>query len=135
VQHLLNLGAPGVIVILFGIAIMAVSLRAIVQPLRLRRLVWRLTEPGPGYIAGTIIRLVLGLSLLGAADHARWSGAFTFIGGLTVIAAFVLLLLGRQRERRMAEWLAGFPDNMLRVATLPALLFGVFLLLGMAPKS
>lgn len=134
-QHLLNLGAPGLVVILYGIAILFVSLRAIVIPDRLRRLVQRVTEPGSGYIAGTVIRLVLGLSLLAAAEQARWPGVFTAIGGLTLIAAFTLLLLGRPRERRMADWLTGFSDNMLRLATLPALLFGVLLLLGMAPES
>jgi hypothetical protein len=134
-QHLLKLGAQGMVVILFGITIMAISLRAMLVPDRLRRLVQWVTEPGTGYIAGTVIRLVLGLSLLGAADHARWPTVFTAIGGLTVIAAFALLLLGRPREARMAELLAGFSDNMLRVALVPALLFGVFLLLGMAPES
>ena len=133
-EHLLSIGAAGWAVITFGIAIMAQSLRAMVIPDRLRRLVRYVTQAGAGYLAGVAIRLALGLTLLAAADHSRWPSAFAVIGWLTVIATFALILLGRQRENRWAEWLNGLTDATLRIGLIPALAFAVFLLLGMSPN-
>ena len=116
-----------IIIICFGIAVALLGLIGIIMPERFRKLLgaWR---SQPRFLFAVIVRLAFGSLLLAAAAELRFPLAMKILGGVSILAAFVLLLLGRDRLDRLVAWWLRLPDEFLRVSTLFVIIFGVFLI-------
>jgi len=101
-----------------------------VVPTLLTRLVpWFLQLRGALAIA-VAVRLAIGVVLIVAAPDTRYPLAFQILGGLMLLAAAVLPLLGIARISRLVNWVAGWPPLAMRAWLCLGFGFGAFLLYG-----
>jgi hypothetical protein len=64
----------------------------------------RLFADKTGLWVATAIRAVLGLGLLAAAEDSKAPALLRILGGLILIVAIAMPLLGLDRHRRMIDW-------------------------------
>jgi hypothetical protein len=101
-----------------------------VVPTLLTRLVpWFLQLPGALAIA-VAVRIAIGVALIVAAPDTRYPFAFQILGGLMLLAAAVLPLLGIARITRLVNWVAGWPPLAMRAWLVLGFAFGAFLVYG-----
>ena len=101
-----------------------------VIPTLLTRLVpWFLQLRGALAFA-VAVRLAIGAVLIVAAPDTRYPLAFQILGGLMLLAAAVLPLLGIARISRLVNWVAGLPSLAIRAWLCLGFGFGAFLLYG-----
>ena len=119
-----------IVVRVLGAVIIAASLFGMVAPVSLIAAVRRVTRnpAGLGFAVG--VRIVLGASLLTAAQVSDFPAAFTVLGWIAILAAIGLLILGRSRMSRLVAWVARWPSGAIRAALVFGLLFGAFLIYG-----
>lgn len=84
-------------------AIAAMGVLLIVSPARSNDLT-RLFTDKTGLWVATAIRAVLGLGLLAAAEDSKAPALLRILGGLILIVAIAMPLLGLDRHRRMIDW-------------------------------
>jgi hypothetical protein len=77
-----------------------------------------------------VLRLVLGAALVIAAPESRFPLFFEILGGIAIVAAVALLLMGRERLRKFVAWFERMPPAMIRVWLLFGIAFGAFLVYG-----
>jgi hypothetical protein len=114
------------VVAFFGILIILACARGLADPQDLLRQIDRFSGVG-GYVAAIIMRFALGIAALLAADASRLSPFLQVIGGLSLLAALVLLVMGRVRFVGLIGWVAGFSPSWLRIWLLFGMVFGVAL--------
>jgi hypothetical protein len=83
--------------------IAAMGVLVIVSPARSNDLT-RLFADQTGLWVAAAIRAVLGLGLLAAAGDSKAPGLLRILGGLILIVAIAMPLLGLNRHRRMIDW-------------------------------
>lgn len=115
-----------ILILVFGIAIALVGLLGAVLPARFRQLLgsW---QGNSRFLFAVIVRIVLGGVLLAAAPDLLFPRLLQILGGVSILAAIGLLLMGQVRLDRMIAWWLQRPDAVLRVSTTMAALFGLFL--------
>ena len=114
------------VVAFFGILIILACARGLADPQDLLRQIDRFSGVG-GYVAAIIMRFALGFGALLAADASRLSPFLQVIGGLSLLAALVLLVMVRVRFVGLIGWVAGFSPSWLRIWLLFGMVFGVAL--------
>jgi hypothetical protein len=115
------------LVVILGALIAALGAAGVVSPRVLIGFVdsvWRRPRGIYGVVA---VRLVLGVVLVVAAPDCRFPEIVRILGVLSLVAAVVLPLLGRERLRRMIDWWISRPGGFIRAWSLAAVAFGVFL--------
>jgi hypothetical protein len=115
------------IIALFGILICLAGLLILIVPDRFRTVMNNWTGQ-PRFLFAIIVRIVFGAILLSEATNLKFPLAMKIIGAISVLAAVVLLLIGQQRMDRFIEWFMKVADNVMRVWSVFALAFGVFLI-------
>jgi hypothetical protein len=83
--------------------IAAMGVLMIVSPARANDLT-RLFADKIGLWVATAIRAILGLGLLAAAGDSKAPALLRILGGLILIVAIAMPLLGLDRHRRMIDW-------------------------------
>jgi hypothetical protein len=83
--------------------IAAMGVLVIISPARANDLT-RLFADQTGLWVAAAIRAVLGLGLLAAAGDSKAPGLLRILGGLILIVAIAMPLLGLDRHRRMIDW-------------------------------
>ncbi len=121
-----------IVVLLFGIAVVVLSVWAMFVPERLRLLVRAITYQTWGYYVAATVRVLLGLALIFAAPGSRFPVVFQFVGWLTIFAAVGLLIIGQDRLRKLVEWFDRLSNTIYRTWLVIALVFGLFLIYGAA---
>lgn len=116
-----------VIVTGFGIVIAVLGIVGLIAPGSLIRLVSAAWQSRAGLYLAIILRLVLGLALIGAAPGSRFPDALGILGVITILAAVIASMLGFERVRRFVQWWAARPSGFGRAWGLVAAVFGVFL--------
>lgn len=81
----------------------------------------------PRFLFAVIVRVVFGAILLAEAADLKFPSVVKIIGGISILAAVVLLLAGQERLDRFIAWWMRQSDNLLRVSAVLAAAFGVFL--------
>ncbi len=117
------------LIVLFGAALVALALYGFVKPGWLLSWIKRLftTVYAIPLTAGT--RLLMGAVLLLAAPAARFPVTFEVIGWIAIVAAVVIVLVGRDSLSRWIDWwLSVFTPAITRIWLLLALVFGCFLI-------
>ena len=117
------------LVMSFGVLIAGLSGFGLVAPAGLVNLVAGAWHRAWIFYLAVGMRVVLGAVLIGAASLSRYPLTFQVLGGISIVAALVLLQLGRYRIGRLLGWFQARPDSPLtRSACLLGLGFGVFLI-------
>jgi hypothetical protein len=124
--------ASQILVLLFGIAILALSVFGIYAPASLLRLVKGVAEQAAGIYVAVAVRLVLGAALIVSAPTSQFPAAFRALGWIAIAAALVLIFTGRERVRRLVGWFAQLSGALVRVWLVFGIAFGAFLIHGVS---
>ncbi|MFQ5591998.1 MAG: hypothetical protein ACE5HE_12600 [Phycisphaerae bacterium] len=116
-----------VIATIGGILIGALGIVGLVRPGGLIRFVSGFWQTRQGLWLAIIVRLVLGVALIGAAAGSRFPDALGILGILSLVAVVVALSLGYERLRTFVQWWAARPSAFIRAWGLVASVLGVFL--------
>ena len=108
----------------FGILIIVLSLWGLVFPEKLAgNVTSTVRKPwGPGF--AVIVRVALGALFIVAAPQTGNPVIFKILGYLMLVAAVLILVLGRDRLARMTAYIAGRGASTLRAWLLLGLAFG-----------
>ena len=114
------------IVAVLGVLIALLGLVGLVQPARLRSLI--MTTDGQARFAfAIVIRLAMGALLWWLADELRHPHIMRILAVISVVAAFSVLIMGRERLDKLINWWLSKSDGLLRVSALFAAVFGAYL--------
>ena len=111
---------------IFGIMIIALSAWGVVAPKMLTNMVVDAFNRPWGLYFAVGVRIALGALFVMAADETRFPGIFRFLGYLMLIAAALILVVGKQRINRLMTWLQAKPPVMMRMWLIFGLAFGAF---------
>jgi len=79
------------------------------------------------HIFAVVIRLVLGIALLTYAHNSKFPLTIEVIGWLSICAAIILSLIGRDKFIKLIQWAMTVIPRYGRVSGVFAVLFGGFL--------
>lgn len=116
----------GVVVLLFGAAIA-------VRPVILPPFAGLFLSPA-GFWVAVGFRLVMGWLMWSVAGASRAPGALRLLGGLMVVSALVLPVIGLDGLTAIAEWGSALPRWVLRNVGLFTALLGVFVTWAVSPR-
>lgn len=115
-------------VALVGLAIAALGLLGLVNPIALRDGVKRLWDTGLGMRIAFGFRIALGVFLWLAAPECRFPAAIRVLGAISVVSGVLVPVLGSARIGAMLDWWLGLPAGFVRGWACVAVAFGGFLL-------
>jgi len=116
-----------IIIALFGALICLAGLVILIAPQKLKTVMNNWTGQ-PRFLFAVIVRIVFGSILLAEAADLKFPLAMKIIGGISIVAAVVLLLIGQNRMDRMIDWFMKMSDDVFRAWSVLALVFGVLLI-------
>ena len=119
-----------IVLVVFAGAIGLLCVVGVGSPAALIGLVKRAWNRRSGFYGAVVGRLVLGALLIFLAPSSRFPDAFGVLGGISVVAAVVIALMGRSRVDVMIERFASFSPMVLRVWLLFGVAFAGFLIYG-----
>lgn len=114
----------------FGAFMCLACVAGFIAPTMLTRLVPWFLKLRYAMVFAVGVRLAIGVLLIMAAPATLYPTAFRVLGGLMLLAAFVLPFLGIDRIARIVNWVAGWPSLAMRAWLLVGFAFGVFLIYG-----
>ena len=117
-----------IVLIVFAGVIGLLCAVGVISPAALMGLVRRAWNRRSGMYGAVVGRLVLGALLIFLAPSSRFPGAFQVLGGIAVVAAVVIAVMGRNRVDGLIEGFASFSPVILRVWLLFGLAFAGFLI-------
>ena len=120
-----------IIVALFGILMVGLGAFGLINPSRFISFVSSWRSPSRLYLA-IGVRLVFGTVLILAAPSCRFPEVIRILGIVALAAAVVGVLLGTKRLAALIDWWAGRSPGFIRVWTVVAAVFGVFLVYAAA---
>lgn len=114
------------IIALFGVLIIFACAYGVANPQGLLTLVDRFSGVG-GYVIAIVVRIILGGAAVQAAPVSLLPIFLEIIGGISLFAAAVLLIIGRSRFAKIMQWVKSFNVTLLRLWLVFGMLFGVAL--------
>ena len=116
-----------IIIVLFGALICLAGLVILIAPEKFKSVMNNWTGQ-PRFLFAVIVRIVFGAILLAESANLKFPLAMKIIGGITILAAIAILLIGEKRmDRFIALWMR-ISDNVLRAWSILAFAFGGFLI-------
>jgi hypothetical protein len=115
-----------ILVAIIGALIAFIGALGVLSPDKLRELLQRWPSRGRFWFA-VLIRVVIGGLFIWLANDLRYPLVMKILGGISLLAAFGILIMGRESLDRLVDWWLGRGDGLVRLGTLFAMLFGVFL--------
>ena len=122
--------ASQIAVLALGVVICAISLWAMVVPIKMMKLVSGVMDKDWGIYFAVIVRLLLGAALIIAGPGSRFPALFEIVGGIAIFAAVVIAIMGRERLRKFIGWFDRLSPAMIRTWLLFGIAFGAFLVYG-----
>ena len=117
-----------IVIALVGGLICLAGLLILISPARFRTMFNNFSGQ-PRFLFAIIFRILFGAILLWEASNLKFPFAMQIIGGISIVAAIVLLLMGQDRMDRFIDWfMSKFTDTLMRVWSVLALAFGAFLI-------
>lgn len=114
------------IIIIFGILVILGGVIILIKPDRVIRIFIKYKN-SLGFHSGAIIaRIILGIALVAGSPGSRYPLILEALGWLTLTAAAVLCIMGRNRFIKMIELVIGAPQAFKRVMGFLGILFGCF---------
>ena len=115
------------IIVIFGALICLAGLVILIAPEKFKSVMNNWTGQ-PRFLFAVIVRIVFGAILLAESANLKFPLAMKIIGGITILAAIAILLIGEKRmDRFIALWMR-ISDNVLRAWSILAFAFGGFLI-------
>ena len=115
------------IIVIFGALICLAGLVILIAPEKFKSVMNNWTGQ-PRFLLAVIVRVVIGAILLAEAANLKFPFAMKIIGGISIVAAIGILLIGQDRlDRFIAFWMRK-SDNWFRVSSVFAMAFGAFLI-------
>lgn len=115
-----------ILIALLGAAVFLLGLVGLVRPERFRSVFTAMDSQLRFWLA-IVTRLGMGALLWWLADELRHPHVMRVLAVIAVLAAVVVLAMGRERLDRMIGWWLSRPDRLLRVSALFAATFGAYL--------
>ena len=115
------------LIALVGILIVFACTYGMANPAGLLAGVRRFANPA-GYRFAIAVRVVLGIAALVAAPASRAPLFLYLVGGIALVAAAVLLVIGLPGYHRIMDRVDGFPPAFLRTGLVLGMAFGVSLI-------
>ena len=120
-----------IIVLVIGVTIVALAGWGIFAPDKLMAFVTSAMNKYWGIYIAVIVRLVLGSALIIVAPASLFPIVFQTLGGIAIVAAIGLALMGRERFRRFITWWSErFSAPVVRLWLLFGMAFGGLLVYG-----
>ena len=117
----------GIIVTGFGLLITLIGLLVLIRPLRF--IAWIGAMPSKTRFWTAIsLRLVFGALFFGVAPVCRSPIVVQIVGGIAIVAALGLLIVGRARLDQLVAWWLEQSAMALRAWSLIAIAFGILLI-------
>ena len=114
-------------IVLIGALICLAGLVILIAPVKFKSVMNNWTGQ-PRFLFAIIIRIFFGAILLAEAANLKFPLAMKIIGGISIFAAIILLLIGQERMDRFIDWFMKMSDNMFRAWSVFAIAFGAFLI-------
>lgn len=110
----------------FGVVVTLIGLAGMIAPDQFRRALdnW---SGQTRFLFAVAIRIAFGAVLLAELVELRHPAVMKFIGGISLVAGFVIIILGQKRLDRLIAWWLKRPDSLLRASMVFATVFGLFL--------
>ena len=122
--------ASQIAVLALGVVMCAISLWAMVVPMKMMKLVSGVMDKDWGIYFAVIVRLLLGAALIIAGPGSRFPALFEIVGGIAIFAAVVIAIMGRERLRKFIGWFDRLSPAMIRTWLLFGIAFGALLVYG-----
>ena len=116
------------IIILFGTATIVASIMIVINPETVFGLIRKKLESLGLHILAVVVRIILGVALIMCATESKYPTAILILGWITIVAAFVLGIMGRNNFRRLMSWALNLSHFFGRIGGFLAFLFGGFLI-------
>ena len=123
-----TLGSQAILVL--GFTVFVLSAWGMYSPSSLVKMVTRVMNQSYGMYVAVIVRLILGAALITVAPVSRFPMIFHVLGWIAIIAAVGLILIGREKLRRVIAWFEQFSTSIVRVWLLFGMAFAGFLIYG-----
>ena len=114
------------IVAALGALVFVIGLVGLAQPDHFRTL-YDVMHSRARYWLAIGIRIALGGLLWWLAEEVKHPQVMRVLAGLAVLAAVIMLLMGRERLDRLVSWWLALSDGVLRVSAALAAAFGAYL--------
>ncbi|MGI9271061.1 MAG: hypothetical protein ACR2QT_04755 [Woeseiaceae bacterium] len=120
-----------IIVLVVAITVIVLAARGILAPERLVAFVASAMDESWGMYIAVGVRLLLGAALIIAAPVTRYPVVFQVLGVIALVAAVILVLMGRERVRKfIVWWIEKMSPSLIRMWLLFGIAFGGFLVFG-----
>ena len=116
-----------IIITLFGAFICLAGLVMLISPQKFKDVMNNITDQTL-FLSAVIVRIIIGAILLLEAPNLKFTSVIEFIGSIILLSAFILLLIGSKRLRRMIDWFMKLSDDFYRACSVVAFAFGAFLI-------
>ena len=120
-----------IIVLVIAVTVIVLAGWGIFAPEKLRTSVTSAMDKSWGIYLAVIVRLVLGSALIVVAPASLFPIVFQVLGLMTIVAAIAVVLIGRERIRRLLAWMSErFSAPIVRLWLLFGMAFAGFLVYG-----
>jgi hypothetical protein len=115
------------IIILFGLATIVAGVIIVINPDTVFGLLRKKSDVLGLHVLAVVARLILGTALIWCASSSKYPTAISIIGWITIVAAVVLGIMGRENFKRLMSWALGVSHIFARMGGILAVFIGAFL--------
>ena len=116
------------LVALFGVLIALLGATGLISPSTLLGMVESVWRTRRGLYGVVALRFCIGVVLVVAAPECRHPVALRVLGGISIVAAMLVPVIGLARVRALVNWWAARPPLFIRAWAVVAIAFGGFLI-------
>jgi uncharacterized protein YjeT (DUF2065 family) len=116
------------IIIIFASLVALAGLVLLVNPEILSRYLQKIKDSPVIHFLAVVVRLLLGYLLIHQSALSRFPRVIEVLGWIAIVAAIVLLFIGRRNFKRLMSWALTIAQRLGRVAGVFATAFGVFII-------
>jgi hypothetical protein len=116
-----------ILIIAFGALMAIAGIVIMIRPGAIVGLLAKYSAELSLHVLAVLVRLVLGVLLVYLAGQSKYPTVIAVIGWLSIIAAVVFALMGRNNFKRLMAWALIVARSMARLAGILAVCFGTFL--------
>ena len=120
------------IIIIFSTATIVAGIIIVINPETVFGLLRRKLESLGLHILAVIVRIIIGVALIMCAAGSKYPTAILILGWISIVAASVLVIMGRNNFRRLMSWALSLKPSIGRIGGFLAILFGSFLIHAVA---
>lgn len=115
------------IVLLFGTLTAMAGVVLLVKPEYILDLLKKYSDSFGIHVVAVIVRIFIGVVLIISAPASKFPLALQVLGGLAILAALVLTVIGRSKFKSLMAWAMNLAHTIGRVSGVFAVMFGGFI--------